>query len=489
VAPTRVNKTAAKDVATVKKSKIDPRALLFQAFSDQSHAVESELFRSFDAEEVSGFYPNSLVACMLLGKITSTFYVVSGQEGSAKTTLMATILGQSFAEGTLIHKHYDIERAMRSGYSGSIVGRHAGVPWAELKGKKDKNGKLIEHPRYRWITETSLEDIMQEMCKFLWSLPDKVYNQELNEWFLVFDNEYKNTKYQTLHTKVRNALEKNTKLSDRRYQYYSVGDDASFQVFYAIDSLKAMTLRAHEEADGEMDFKKPAQQAAAFSNYLPYVKSALKVKHSLLFAANHMSINPMERYGDPNKETGGNAIKYHSDVRLIVKPVRVQDYFTKSKSKTGVNAEPSVLGNGMDEYTFKSARNIKNKNGLPYVHGNFRIWSSGPNFIPGIDPVYDTAHFLEMIGLGKIGSNKGKPRVVLANHEALEGYKGESIDWLDFKAEILAECGEKTGVQPSELRALCFDLVESGKAAILYQNQGGGATNQLDKSDEDGDDE
>lgn len=455
--------------------------VLFTAFSELSETVEKEIFNSYELEDISGFYPSSLVLSMCIGKIVSGLYVASGSEQAAKSTSLATIVGQSLCEGTMIHKHVDVERATRSTYMGSIISRYADIPWNDLRpgGKK-------EHPRYRLIYETSVEEVFYEIQSYLESLPDKVYIPERDEWFLVFDTSYVNKKYEALHQRIAKQVEKD-RLSNKKYVYYSVGHDASFQVFYAIDSIKAMTLRTVEEH--KKGHHQPGLLAKALSDNLPYVKGLLRPKHSVMYLLNHMYVNPMEKFGDPLYETSGNALKLHSDVRSIQKPTSVIKPFTREKGNGKVCIEASVLGSGEDTYTFKSIRNVKNKFApIPYIMGTMRIWSSGPNFLPGIDPVYDTAAFLEMIGLASIGSIKGKPALQLVNHKALEDYAGEKIPWLDFKAETLAECGLKTGAKAGCLREICFDLIESGEAHKIYESRNQNGSKSL-LSDDDDDDE
>lgn len=484
------------------KAKEDARAAIFAAFSDTSTAVEKSLFRSQDMEDVSGFYPDSLVLAMLYAKIVSGLYVTSGPEQSAKSSAMATVIGQALAEGTMIVKHYDVERAMRSTYMGKIVSQRAGIPWDELSKRVMKGDTVVEHPRYRWLLESSLEDIFYEIRQYLGTLPDKIYISETKTWRLVFDDwpdtaEGKKAgtnilpAHKALHAKIAAILPLDTKLSDKRSKYYDVGDDAGFQAFYAIDSIKAMTLRDVEH--GKKGFHQPGLMAKALADHLPYVKELLRSKHAVLWCINQMYTNPMEKYGDPQYETAGNAIKLHSDVRVIAKPASsVPDPFPKTKGKQGICTEPSVLGNGNDEYTFKNFKNIKNKFAtVPFLSGSLRIWSSGPNCQPGIDPVYDVASFLHMIGLAQFGV-RGKSVVVkLTDNPVLEGYAGENILWQDFKADILAEVGALKGHTPSELRAICWELLESGKAHELYQNAGesGVAVNHLAKEIEDVEDD
>lgn len=461
-------------------SQVLSRDVLFTAFSEQSERVEKELFNSYDLEDISGFYPSSLVLSMCLGKIVSGLYVCSGSEQGAKTTSLATVVGQSLFEGTMIHKHIDVERATRQGYIGSIISRYAEIPWDKLN-PKDKN----EHPRYRLIYETSVEEVFYEIQSYLESLPDKVYIPDRDEWFLVFDTTYKNKKYEDLHARIAKQGVKDSKLSDKNYVYYSVGKDSSFQVFYAIDSIKAMTLRSVEEH--KKGHHQPGLLAKSLSDNLPYVKGLLRPKHAVMYCLNHMYVNPMEKFGDPLYETAGNALKLHSDVRCIQKPTSVVKPFPREKGNGKICAEASVIGSGDDTYTFKSIRNVKNKFApVPYISGRMRIWSSGPGFLPGIDPVYDTASFLEMIGLASIGTSNGKPILQLTKNKILEGYSGERIDWMDFKAETLAECGLDTGAEPGSLREICFDLIDSGEAFTLYQSRNESGQNHLadDSADE-----
>jgi hypothetical protein len=488
-----VVKPAAKSKAAA-TPKLNMHDAIFEAFSEASEEIENALFRSQEMEDVSGFFPDSLVLSMIYHKITSGLYVSSGPEQSAKSSIMATVIGQSLAKGTMIHKHYDVERAMSSTYMGNIMAYHSGEEWATLSAKQTKNGKTVHHPRYRWLLESSLEDVFTEITGYLNTLPDKIYISETGTWRLVFDDR-PDTKdgpnvpkaHKILHAKIAAVCPLDNKLSTKTSKFYDIGDDASFQAFYAIDSIKALTLTAIEA--GKKGFHQPGLLAKALSDHLPYVKGYLKRKHAVLWCINQMYVNPLEKYGDPVYETAGNALKLHSDVRVIAKPASsVPEPFAKTKGKQGVCTEPSVLGDGSDIYTFKNLKNIKNKFGpIPYLTGQIRIWSSGPNFVPGIDPVHDTASFLVMCGLAALGTSKGAPMVKLATHDVLEGYSGVNIPWQEFKAEILAEVGIGDD-EPSELRALCWELITSGKAHELVQSEGKStgsvAVNHLD-DDED----
>lgn len=489
---TKEPKPAAKSAKAVNANKVHDA--IFEAFSEASEHIENELFRSQEMEDVSGFYPDSLVLSMVYNKVVSGMYVTSGPEQSAKSTIMATVIGQSLAKGTMIHKHYDIERAMSSTYMGNIIAHHSGVDWATLSAKPTKNGKTLHHPRYRWLLESSLEDVFTEITGYLNTLPDKIYISETQTWRLVFDD-YPDTKdgpnvpkeHKLLHAKIAALCPLDHKLSTKVSKFYDIGDDASFQAFYAIDSIKAMTLTAVEA--GKKGFHQPGLLAKALSDHIPYVKGYLKRKHAVLWCINQMYTNPMAKFEDPVYETSGNALKLHSDVRTIAKPtISVPEPFAKTKGKQGVCTEPSVLGDGSDTYTFKNLKNIKNKfSPLPYLAGQIRIWSSGPNFVPGIDPVHDTASFLVMVGLAQFGIAKGAPTVKLANHAALEGYAGAIYPWDDFKREVLAECGIGDA-EPSELRQLCWELITSGKAHELIQTNGKStgsvAVNHLDDDNE-----
>lgn len=468
------------------------REQLLAAYSDTSEAVEHALFRTQDAEDVSGFWPSSLVLGMCYGKICSGLYVAAGPEQASKSSALAEILGQSLKANTVHIKHYDVERAMRSSYMGGIISYYSGIPWESLRGVKTAKGVAV-HPRYRWLLEAQLEKVFTEIRRYLTALPDKIYVTETKTWRLVFDvgtKEFPVSKQHTeLHARVAALYSLDNKMSDSKSKYYDVGDDPAFQVFYAIDSVKALTLRAIE--DESKGFHQPGLMAKALSDHLPYVKDLLRSKHAVIFAINQMYTNPMAKFSDPVYETAGNALKLHSDSRCIMKPKAVEDMFVRSKGKSGVCEEPSVIGAGKDEYTFKSIKNIKNKFAPPYLIGSLRVWSSGPKRIPGIDPVYDTVAFLEMIGLAKLGM--GKPDglkastlcVKMADSPLLEGYSKDVIPWLTFKAEILAECGMDTGAEPSELRVICRDILESGKAYELAVSKDSAGVNHLaDDSDE-----
>ena len=499
-------KTASKSLAKpAKSSNVKParkspvasyaiREAILGAYADMSYKVCDAVAASV-MEDISGFWPSSLVMSMLIGKFVSGLYVVSGPEASAKSTFLATTIGDTIRNGTVLHLHEDVERAMRSSYMGKIVENTCDIPWEVLKGKKEGE-KTITHPRYRWLVESSLETVFAEMHDYLMSLPDKIYDAHQKTWHLVFDVPVKggpfvSKEHVSLHERLAKVLTLDMKKSTKTRKYYDVGDDPSFQAFYALDSVKAMTLTALEER--KKGHHQPGLLAKALSDHLPYVKGLFRSKHAVGFFINQMYTNPMAKFTDPEYETAGNAIRLHSDVRCLMKPMSIKEPFEKTKGKPRVNSENSVLGQGRDEYTFKKVTNIKNKfTVMPFLTGTIRIWSSGPCCIPGIDPVYDTFSFLQSIGLANISSSKV---VSLADNKLLENYAGSIYKWDDFKYDILDEEGwtldDKGNYNApyKGLRSVCRDIIESGQAYLLAQGAVAGGVNHLDDDDSSSDDD
>ena len=492
---TKAKPVAAKKAKTpAKKAVFDAHAIMSKAFAETSNEVESSLFRSSVLEDVSGFYPTSLVMSMVLGKMTSGMYVISGPEQSSKSTLAASIAGSAIKNKTLLVKHYDVERAVRASYQGKIIARESGIKWSVLAPKDQEK----QHETYRWITESSLEKAFTEIEMYLQALPDKVYLEETGSWYMVFDRKpivvpKKGPKPPPFADNLFKAMSSQLTPDNRSTKdevWFDIGDSPEFQAFYLIDSLKAMTLKAI--TNGTRDYNTPGLFAKAMSEKLPYVKGLLRDKHAVLFCINQMYVNPMEKYGDPLQETGGNAIKLYSDVRATAKPMSIPEPFQRTPRES-FYVEPSVFEDGAnDRYTFKNFKNIKNKfSDFPGLTGRVRIWSTGPYVKPGICPVFDAAEFLSILGLATIGSTKkdaANCRIIFAKNPILGKLSGTELLWLTFKEDVFIELGWLDGDEHSGIIEMCRNMIDTGEAFERLHHLGSKSVSRS-KDSSDSDDE
>lgn len=177
-------------------------------------------------------------------------------------------------------------------------------------------------------------------------------------------------------------------------------------------------------------------------------------------------------HNSPEYEPGGSAPTFFADLKLrmdgVGKPKQVENDkkphalvpTEDGKIKMGgVNIEDNPDGSE-DRYIYTKVKTIKNRVFPPKKEVTFRIWAEHDGSIGGgIDPVWDTLHFFEMVGLCQFYS---KDEVVL---------RGKTFNYYDLKKEILTK---------QDLYAEAESLLSSGKAFELYFNRlrGGEAPNK-----------
>jgi len=168
-------------------------------------------------------------------------------------------------------------------------------------------------------------------------------------------------------------------------------------------------------------------------------------------------------HNSPEYEPGGSAPTFFADLKIrldsISKPKRVDDDkkphalvpTEDGKIKAGgVHIEDNPDGTE-DRYVYTKVKTIKNRVFPPKKEVTFRIWSEHGGAIGGgIDPVWDTIHFFEMIGMCQFYS---KDEV---------DFKGKVFNYYDLKKEIL--------VKP-DLYQEALSLLDSGRAFELYFNR------------------
>lgn len=181
-------------------------------------------------------------------------------------------------------------------------------------------------------------------------------------------------------------------------------------------------------------------------------------------------------------------VSHNSDVRVRLASRAVPEGWPKLKDAPGVVGEKSVtVEGGTDRYRFIAAKTIKNKmGGIPNQSTWLRLWEAdGNGEARGFDPVFDTWHYLKVLGLinGTRKNFKIKAPCPLASEV--------KMDWDDFrtlingsKEQVVAVC-KKLKVKPAGLRLWCFKFVQSAKGKEMLK----ASISKSAKSSDDGDDE
>jgi hypothetical protein len=312
-------------------------------------------------------------------------------------------------------------------------------------------------------------------------LPDKRYSHEERSWFLVVDS-----RDDKVNRFVKALGKPNSKLSGGGKLWFPTDNDQP-QAVFVIDSWPSLlpeNTDEKEEKDNSLGV-----QARAFAQHLPRVRGMLRRKACIIFGVNQLRTAPMVRFGDPTYEPGGSALKFNSSCRVWISERAVPEQWRHDKKVSKYSEEPSVEGNGIDQYQYKHMRNKKNKDGMPYLETMSRIWIKdrlGKG--RGFDPAYDTLQFLMTIGLAEWSGTlrtKNSITFVKTKNTPQYPYAGKSMPWLDFKTIIIAEeYGGKAkevalklknkyikGNDKFNLRKWCFKILRNGEASAFMHTK------------------
>jgi RecA/RadA recombinase len=224
---------------------------------------------------------------------------------------------------------------------------------------------------------------------------------------------------------------------------------------FIVDSLASMLPDAVADND---ENTQPARQAAMHSQYIPLVKKMLSNTGCTLLATNQLRLNPLQRFGNPEVEPGGNAVQFYPDMRI-----RVSKHAPpkgKNEDEGGAAAdsgggkklykqwteEVALQGDGIDQFLWVSVRTLKNKHFAPFQDAQFRI-----NIGKGLDPIYDGYEYLRLTGQ-IVTRGGGRYDILLPGHEK------EKLSWERLSRRVVTP----------EFRAACRAQIADGSAFKLY---------------------
>lgn len=401
-----------------------------------------------------------MIDLILGGGLTAGWYTNFGMEQSCKSTAAMTILTASLKQNVPIIYYCDYEGSSDPVYIENMM-RMLGVSGdiTSIFGIKDKDGNYIQRPRVRYRDPAVAEQFFNLVAALERKLPDKRYIN--GEWFYIYEDSKDNRKlvgdkYSEKYFKVHGRLK-------------VPAPDGGLQALIVVDSYPAMLPESMDVDDpsGAM-----AVQARMFSKELQRVKGKMKSKRLAILGVNQLRTNPGARFGNPEYEPGGNALKTFSDVRLRFSS-RAISGVPEATGKGAVETEDSVLMDGEDVYRYTNVRAHKNKlGGIQAGECFLRLWTSDPEGKAwGFDPVYDTYEYLKITG--QVEGRRKKMKLKLKGNEA-----NRPIGWLTFKSLILGrkkrikKICKKIGMKPVMIRTVCFKQIRLGKGAeMLYEQK------------------
>jgi RecA/RadA recombinase len=378
------------------------------------------------------------------GYAPGRFSYLYGDTGSGKSTTCYHGM-KSALEKNIIVNINDHEASMDPTYLSKI-----GIDLDEVCGRRNKKGVWEVTPKLRYSMGTTAEATFRFMNMIMKGLPDKIQmwdaKAEEHRYFVIApDFSYKPT-----WAYISKGL--------KEEKIFEV-EDFSPQMVFVTDSLKAMLPEARDE---DMDSDPIALLARCFSNTFPLVKSLLGRKNCLYLATNHLTINPMARFGNPESEPGGKAVQFYPDLKLKM-------HVNRAQSK--VIDETHASGDGIDRYILGKATVLKNKSGPCFRSTEFRLWlDEQGNPGRGIDPVFDIFTFLSSCGLIE------QPTKTTYGIN-LKGWETNSYTWKKFKELVLVqEEGRKLRTQIEEMLAdgtaqeLYYQALASGEKGAKVKN-------------------
>ena len=397
---------------------------------------------------------------ILGGGITAGWYTNFGKEQSCKSTAAMTFTAAAISAGIPVITVFDFEGSTEPTYLQNLMntqGVNASI--TDVFGIRDHKGDYVKKPRVRYIPASTAEVFFDHLASLERTLPDKIY--ESGEWWYVYDN--------TNENRAKLAGEEiDKKKFSKHNKFYVKATDGSLQALYIVDSYPSMLPERLSEEDASAGLGAVARM---FSEQLPRVKGKMRKKRIAVIGVNQLRDAPMVRYGSPEYEPCGNAIKFYSDARIKHMARAISAVGDAKASKDSpFEAEDSVEFDGVDTYRYISIKAEKNKLSTPYMSGFVRLWiKDGEGKARGFDPVYDTLTYLR--ATGQI-YEKNKRKDILLKFVGNEAKK--PVDWTSFKKLVLgtkaeiAEICTKAGMKPFLLRKHCFKQIANKTGLEMF---------------------
>jgi RecA/RadA recombinase len=403
------------------------------------------------------------------GGIAPGWYTFSGPEQSAKTTAAISISAASADQDVDLRVLWDAENS--SGSSTDYVARIFSTVGSKQSvdsvfGVRDDKGVYIVPPKIYYRDDPEGAKLFSWLRGVLTRLPDKRF--ENGDWWYVYDDAKDimkmKAKLKALDYKI------DVKMTARNPGLWVKAPSSSLQLLIVLDSLPSLLPPSQEDDEADNSL---AVMARFFSKELPRVKGLFRAKRCAMVAINQLRTNPMQRFGNPEGEPGGQALKFFSDVRLKFYPNALSAApFAPKAAEDGkgkFESEPSVCGTGTDTYRYISVDTIKNKLSTPGRTKTWlRLWVSDKDgHGMGYDPVFDTFYYLH-----QTGQVMGKRSVMKLNIQGL-GEAPKTNTWAEFKQMVIGTAAQKKaafakiGYKAVDLRRGCLGQIRRGVGSEL----------------------
>lgn len=418
------------------------------------------------------------------GIVGGGWYTILGGEQGGKSTLADSILCNvvSVVHETgrkLIAAKWDYEGSQDEEYTSNILqAQNVKADAATMFGVKDEaTGAWLVKPCIRYYSHDVGEDFFDFQATLKRKLPD--IEKHGKEYFYVFKH--------TKENKAKFAGMYDTKYLTSTNRIRVPAPSGFMQAITVLDSYAGMLPDRLDEEDKN---EAMAEAARMFSSGLRKVKGGMRKKRMTVIGINQIRLNPGARFGNPEYEGGGQALKFFSDVRVKLTS-RASTDFGGFKIDGGKVREPSATHKGgVDTYRFIHMKTIKNKlGGIPQREVWARIWESdATGAARGFDPAFDCWEYLRLLGFveGTMANMKF--------HEDTPLHGLKKCDWLTFKTLVvgtkqqITEIMQDSGLKPGSIRKWIRKHCSSKKGPDRYKSsllKKIGAATETASSDED----
>lgn len=236
------------------------------------------------------------------GLVPGGWYTFSGGEQSCKSTLSMCVLASCIKAGmnNLITVS-DFEGSTDAEYvCNQLETFGLTVDPKQIFGiKDDETGEWIIKPLIRYYTPDTGEAYFDFMAMLRRALPDKVVEKDGSAYY-IFENNKANA------AKVKGKYD--VKWFSKHNQFKVKAEDAKMQMLSIVDSYPAMMPESQDVDDPSAAL---AVQARMFSDGIKRIRGGMRRKMITILGINQLRQKPMQMFGDPAYEPGGDALKFY----------------------------------------------------------------------------------------------------------------------------------------------------------------------------------
>lgn len=427
---------ASKDKEAAKHVMHNQKDLLNNVFKlhnliEKAAKDQGVFFNTLSAEAHKGTISTGVLCFDLLmggGHQPGRFTYFYGPTGSGKSTVIFQTIREAIARGVKVI-FLDYEASTDPKYLESL-----GIDVLHVGGAQGKKGWDRE-PELYYATPDTAEDGFRSIHTMLKGMGDKIMMEDPSTGmrYFVVEPGY-------IYSRDWKGITKG--LEDKKI--YEV-EDATPQLLFVVDSLRMLTGAKDDDNTKETI----ALLARALNDCFTMVKPYLGKKLCNLVGTNHLNINPMAKFGNPEVEPGGKAVEFFPDVKIKC---------IASRAMSKIVTDQHISGKGEDRYLPGTATVIKNKGGPVFRKMDYRIWLDEQGEPKGgFCPVYDLYQFL-LATNQMVQDEKGSTFSI-----TMKGFEHHTkLRYADFKVLALAD---DDGVK---IRQTCFEQLKDGRAQELY---------------------